>query len=118
MYSYRNHIRGIVDELVSNSIKADATKIETCIEVCDEFVAITIKDNGKGISPEKLQDIEDLLTQPRRAELEEYYGSLAGESSMGRGLSLIGMMSDEASITALPEGGTLIKVALKLDKKR
>jgi len=118
MYSYRNHIRGIVDELVSNSIKAGASKIETSIELCDEFVTIIIKDNGRGLSPEKLQEVEEILTQPRRAELEEYYGSLAGECSMGRGLSLVGMMSDEASITQLPEGGTIIRVALKLDKSR
>jgi signal transduction histidine kinase len=118
MYSYRNHIRGIVDELISNAIKAKATKIESSIEVCDEFVTIIVKDNGKGIVPEKLEELEDVLTQPRRTELEEYYGSLAGESSMGRGLALVGMMTDEASIKNRPDGGVEVKVALRLDSSR
>jgi signal transduction histidine kinase len=118
MYSYRNHIRGIIDELVSNSIKAKASKIEASIEVCDEFVTIIVRDNGNGIAPERLEELEDQLTQPRRTELEEYYGSLAGESSMGRGLSLVGMITDEASITSTPGVGTEIKVALRLNKSR
>jgi signal transduction histidine kinase len=118
MYSYRNHIRGIIDELIDNSIKAGSTKIQSSVEVCDEFVTIIVKDNGRGIAPDKLEELEDQLVQPRRIELEEYYGSLAGESSMGRGLALIGMMTDEATIKTKEGEGTEIKVALRLDPSR
>ncbi len=56
--------------------------------------------------------------QPRRAELEEYYGSLAGECSMGRGLAMVGMMTDEASIKTKVGEGTEIKVAMRLETSR
>ncbi|NCB38756.1 MAG: ATP-binding protein [Erysipelotrichia bacterium] len=118
MYSYRNHIRGIVDEFVSNSMKAKASKIDVSIEVLDDFVTISAKDNGIGIPPEKLEELEEQLMQPRRHELEEYYGSLAGDSSMGRGLTLVGMITDDASIKSTPGVGTEIKVALKLNSSR
>lgn len=118
MYSYRNHIRGIVDEFVSNSMKAKASKIDVSIEVLDDFVTISAKDNGIGIPPEKLEELEEQLMQPRRYELEEYYGSLAGDSSMGRGLTLVGMITDDASIKSTPGVGTEIKVALKLNSSR
>jgi len=61
MYSYRNHIRGIVDEFVSNSIKAKATKIDVKIEVAGDYITITVKDDGTGIKPEQLAELEEQL---------------------------------------------------------
>ncbi len=118
MYSYRNHIRGIVDEFVSNSIKAKATKIDVKIEVAGDYITIAVKDDGAGIKPEQLAELEEQLYQPRRVELEEYYGSLAGDSSMGRGLALVGMITDDASIESTPGVGTEIRVALKLNPSK
>jgi hypothetical protein len=37
---------------------------------------------------------------------------------MGRGLALVGMMTDEASIKNRPDGGVEVKVALRLDSSR
>lgn len=98
MDTHRKHIRGIVDELMNNAIKAGATEIDVSVKVLPEEIRIVVKDNGRGMTPEKLNEVTKALNQSRRDELEDYYGSLAGESMVGTGLSLVGMMIDEAEV--------------------
>ncbi len=104
------HIRGIVDELINNAIKAKASKINVSVEQDTNEVMISVEDNGKGISKEKLPEVMKNLQQPRRAELEEYYGALAGQSMIGTGLSLVGMMTDRALVETELGKGTKITV--------
>ncbi len=114
MHSYRRNIRGIVDELFNNAIKAGATSIEASVDFDGDQVVIKVKDNGKGMDEGKLKEAEKKLQRPRREELEDYYGSLAGQSFQGTGLSLVGMMTDKAEVISSPGRGTEITVYIKL----
>ncbi len=114
MKSIRGHIRGIVDELMNNAIKAKADKIDIDIRKDDKEVSISVVDNGQGMDEDKLRAVMKKLQQPRRYELEEYYGALAGESLVGTGLSIVGMMTDRAEVETELGKGTKIKVYLQL----
>ncbi len=119
MEKNRRHIRGIVDELLSNAIKAQASKIEVLVEEQGDEVCIRVIDNGHGIDGRKMEVVEKHLYQPRRDEIEDYYGALAGDSAVGTGLSLVGMMTDRASLKTALGCGTEITVYRRLrDSKR
>lgn len=113
MHSYRRNTRGIVDELFNNALKAGATTIEVQVDFSGDEVVIKVKDNGEGMDQQKLEEVKKKLERPRREELEDYYGSLAGLSFQGTGLSLVGMMTDSARIITDPGGGTEITVFMK-----
>lgn len=106
----RRHILGIVDELVSNALQAGATRINVHIENQADYCEVQVNDNGKGMNPDQARQVEALLRQPRREELEEYYGDLAGVSGYGSGLTIIGMLVDEAEVDSEPGRGTVIRV--------
>jgi len=112
MYSYRRNIRGIIDELLNNALKAEATNVDISVNFDGNQVKICVEDNGSGIEKEKLEEVKKKLFQPRREELEDYYGSLAGQSYVGTGLSLVGMMTDKVEIETVPGKGTKITVFL------
>lgn len=111
---YKQHVRGIIDELIKNSMKAKASRIDTSIELEGNEVKITVKDNGQGMNEESLEVVRKKLNQCRRYELEEYYGSLAGESSMGSGLSLVGMMTDSANVETEEGKGTTVEIVMRV----
>ncbi|MCR3922369.1 MAG: ATP-binding protein [Firmicutes bacterium] len=108
MYKERMHIKGIVIELMNNALKADATDVNISIRKLTDEVEIRVVDNGKGMTHEQNLVVKRKLEQPRRDELEDYYGALAGESMIGTGLGLVGMITDRAEVhTALGEGTTI-----------
>ncbi len=113
MHKWRKHIRGIVDELMNNAVKAKATKIDVSVAEKEQAIIINVKDNGIGMSKEKYAEVSKKLEQSRRVELEEYYGALAGESMIGTGLSLVGMMTDRAEIKTELGKGTEITVYIE-----
>ncbi len=115
MRSVRKYICGIVDELMNNAIKAKATTIDVNVEQIDDEVIIYVKDNGQGMTSEKLEEVKRKLQQPRRRELEEYYGALVGESMAGTGLSLVGMITDRAEVSSEPGKGTEITAYIRLN---
>lgn len=108
--SIRRHIRGIVDELVSNSLNAGALTVNVHIETRPEYFEVLIEDDGRGMDPEQTREVESLLRQPRREELEEYYGDLAGVSGFGSGLTIVGLLVDEAEVKSALGRGTKIRV--------
>lgn len=110
MINERRHIRGIVDELMSNAIKAKATQIDISIAQSDEAIQITVTDNGIGMDEAQVLATKRRLNKGRRDELEEYYGSLAGESLLGKGLALVSMLTDRAEVSSTPRQGTEITV--------
>jgi signal transduction histidine kinase len=54
-------------DIVQNSVVAQASNIEIRIEVDkkNDYLAIIITDNGKGMSPEFLQSVTDPYTTTR-----------------------------------------------------
>ena len=115
-YDWRK-LKGILGELVSNSFQAGATLLESKIEDQGDRVSIYVKDNGHGMSKEILEKARKLLSYPRRHELEEYYGNLAGKSVKSSGLSIIGMMTDDFEIQSEKGLGTEVCVIIYKDSK-
>lgn len=110
MIHERGKIKGIIDELVLNSMRARATSIHIDIEELEDSIRIVVEDNGTGMDPDKLDEIRSKLTSGRRDELDTYYGELCGESHAGTGLCLVAMMVDRAEIDSVPGGGTKVTV--------
>ncbi|UMZ74452.1 ATP-binding protein [Natranaerofaba carboxydovora] len=106
-------IKGILDELIRNSMKAGAKILEAKIEEKDDHFEIYIKDNGEGMDDKTLEHVKEALSMPRRCEIEEYYGNLVGHSSGDFGLSMIGMMTDDFYINSKKGKGTEIKIIRK-----
>ncbi len=115
MDAHRKHVRGIVDELMNNAIKAGATQIDVQVQMLEGEISIWVKDNGSGMSAERLAYVKKNLDRPRRDELEEYYGALAGESMVGTGLSLVGMMTDRSEVWSEKGKGTEIRLYRKTE---
>ncbi len=115
MDAHRKHIRGIIDELMNNSIKAGATEVDAKVELSENEIVIWVRDNGRGMNPDELAAVKKALQQPRRDELEDYYGALAGDSMVGTGLSLVGMMTDKAEVFSEPGKGTEIRLFRKTE---
>ncbi|OWZ82674.1 ATP-binding protein [Natranaerobius trueperi] len=105
-------IKGILDELLSNSFKAGATNIESKITSKDNKHVVYVKDNGKGMESDILEKAKEKLGQPRRDELEDYYGDLAGIAARNSGLTIVGMMIDDYVLISEPGKGTEITVII------
>ncbi len=110
---HRRRLQGIVDELVGNALNADATEVNASVVCKEDYCEIRVQDNGRGMDEEKAAEVLKMLKQPRRHELEEYYGDLAGISGSKSGLSIVGMLVDSAEVTSKPGEGTTIIVRVK-----
>lgn len=110
MRSEKAKIQGIVKELLSNSLNAEASEIKVDVNRESDVTIISVIDNGVGMDGKTVQQVMDLLNQPRRDELEDYYGSLAGNSQTASGLNVVGMLVDEAKVESGLSKGTTVKV--------
>lgn len=112
--SEEKKIQGIVNELISNSLDAKAMDIQVSINRNSDKIVITVKDNGHGMNKDTLNAVHELLNQPHRYELEDYYGGLAGNSMTASGLNIVGILVDEATVESDSNKGTTITVVRKL----
>lgn len=106
-------ILGIIDELLSSAIRTGARRVSIVYEDLGPEIQVEVVDNGPGFDEREKVRIREALNQPRRTEIEEYYGHLAGEWMAGMGLNLVGMMVDRAEIDSKPGQGTRIAVVRK-----
>lgn len=106
----KRRLRGIVDELVSNALNAGAKKVDVQIKNQSDHFEVRVDDDGSGMNLEQIREVEALLQQPRRGELEDYYGDLAGVSGFGSGLTIVSMLVDEAEVKSVLGRGTTIWV--------
>jgi len=103
-------MQGILNELLSNSFKAGATNVESKIKIEKDKCVVWVKDNGRGLSGETLEEVQNKLSQPRRFEIEEYYGQLAGRTAKSSGLNIVGMMIDDYILETEEGKGTEITI--------
>lgn len=111
MRSEKSKIQGIVKELMSNSLNAEASEIKVAVQRESDKTVVAVSDNGTGMDSKTVHQVMELLNQPRRDELEDYYGGLAGNSQTASGLSIVGMLVDEAKVESKLKKGTTVKVS-------
>jgi hypothetical protein len=89
-------------DIIQNSLSAGATRIEiqVCIDVKNNLLTIQIKDNGKGMTPEQVEQVTDPLFTSRttrkvglglplyRQSAEQSGGMLKIESEVGVGTTV------------------------------
>lgn len=104
-------------DIVQNSVVAQATNIEIKIEVDkkNDYLALFVNDNGKGMSPEFLQQVTDPYTTTRttrkvglgipllKQNAERTGGSMRIESVFGQGTLLKATLNPN-NIDCLPMG--------------
>lgn len=100
----------IIDELLSYAIAEKASEIAINIKTEGSTIAITLSDNGRSaLSERQLEKLKRILNQPRRDDLEEYYGQLLGHGTHDSGLALIAAMTDRVEIETNDQG-TIIRL--------
>jgi len=93
-------------DIVQNSVVAQATNIEIKIEVDkkNDYLALIVNDNGKGMSPEFLKQVTDPFTTTRTTR------------KVGLGIPLLKQNAEQAGGCMLIESvlgqGTLLKATL------
>jgi signal transduction histidine kinase len=101
-----NNIFRIIQEAINNSIKySGAKRIDVTFEKTDNFIVISVKDNGKGFD-EKLVEKRSMNIESGRGffnmyERTEYInGSLDVKSSPGNGTSITLTVPVKSLVTA------------------
>ena len=104
-------------DIVQNSVVAQATNIEIKIEVDkkNDYLALFVNDNGKGMSPEFLQQVTDPYTTTRttrkvgldipllKQNAERAGGNMQIESFLGQGTTLKATLNPN-NMDCLPMG--------------
>lgn len=117
MLSVKRFVSGVVDELMANALQAGATEVDVKVQRLAQGIRIEVRDNGKGMTPAVLQEVQKTLNRPRRNEYDHYYGELAGETLVGRGLTIVSMLVDDAHVESSLGEGSIIVVFRKLSEK-
>lgn len=104
---------GIINALMRQALRGKATRIAVNLEHCEDMARIEVTDNGTGADQDELAIMLTKLNQPRREELAEYYGMLAGRS-VGDSLSIVGMMTDHVDVHSAVGRGTEVCVHMRL----
>lgn len=108
----------ILSELVKNSLDAESSEVNVNIKKADDFIEITVQDNGKGMNDETAKEVHAILNQPRKRVYDEYYSGLLGSNHSESGLKNIGYQVDESDVESSPEGTTIrVKRENKTNRK-
>ena len=95
-------------DLVTNSIEADSTRVIIAIQesVKSNLLKITIRDNGKGMSKDMVENVLDPFMTTRTTRSVGMGLSLMKQSAMDSGGDL--------TITSIPGKGTQVNIDLQL----
>ena len=105
MLKEKHKIVQLLDELLQYSLEAGPQKVVITVEDLADQVQITLEEVGAQRSGEECRQAERFLNAPRRNELQDYYGGLAGEESCGPcNLRVVGMMVDGGRLEQCKSG--------------
>jgi len=88
----------MLDEILSFSFLHQATKMDIKIEIDGNNTIIKFNDNSKDITGAKLEEIRELLNIEKQSEVEEYYWELIGQRDYADEFTIVGFMTDKATI--------------------
>ncbi|MBN1259303.1 MAG: sensor histidine kinase [Anaerolineae bacterium] len=108
MFKEKQKIVHVLDELLNYALRSNPQKVTITIEELEDRVQITVEDAGIELTDRECQDVARFLNTPRRNEMREYYGGLAGEETLHpRNLRIVGMMVDGGQLESCEGGGRL-----------
>src|SRR5690554_6073964 len=93
-------ILNIVNEVLRNSLVADASKIQITVDKEPDYFEIIIEDNGHGMDNDTLKKVDMDLTKPHQSIYDEYYSGLTGTTNSNSGLKIVGYQIDEAKVNS------------------
>lgn len=88
----------LVNEIMLLCFKLGADNINIDFKTIENKSIITINAKIISLSNNDLKIIKNLLSTPRRKDMEEYYWNLNGDDENNYELSLVGMMTDEVHV--------------------
>lgn len=109
-----NHLRRVVDHLLSNAVKftPDGGEIKVAVNSTDDHVVLEVSDTGIGIPAEKLEGIFDVFKQGDGSLTSRYGGLGVGLTIVRR---LVELHGGCVSATSPGEGaGTTFSVSLPI----
>ncbi|WP_102399580.1 hypothetical protein [Haloimpatiens massiliensis] len=89
----------IVSELMNFCYNNGGKDMSIDVKTKEDRTLIYIKSKIENLSETTLEISKKLLNAPRCHEIEEYYWNLTGDDDTDSELTLVGMMTDETSIT-------------------
>lgn len=89
----------IVSELMNFCYNNGGKNMTMDVKTEQNKTLIYIKSKIENLSKPTLESSKKLLNAPRCHEIEEYYWNLTGDDDTDSELTLVGMMTDETSIT-------------------
>lgn len=88
----------ITNEILNFCYRHNSNHISLDIKNYADKTIFNISSCIENLNEEYLEELRKLLSYPRYHEMEEYYWGLTGEASADSELTLVGMMTDEASV--------------------
>ena len=98
MSSYREKIRGMMDELIFFQLHAGAKNIEMSLQRKEDGIYLRFQSDVKHNAKECVERLNRYITVERDEAMEEYFWGLIGDDdgSDNEELQLIGQMADHA----------------------
>lgn len=88
----------IVNEIIAYCYHFNTDDISVNIKTLEDISYIEIKAIIKNFPKGAFENLNNALNTPRQREVEQYYWQLGGECEFDSELTLVGMMTDTASI--------------------
>ncbi|MDP2813356.1 MAG: hypothetical protein Q8S15_02655 [Erysipelotrichaceae bacterium] len=96
MRTHVKRIASIADEIMTFLLLENFSTLSLTIVPEGKVTTFRFVSENCSMPQEKLDEILEVLNQPRQIELETYYWSLLGESGADMSLSVVGRMIDSA----------------------
>ncbi|PKM86971.1 MAG: hypothetical protein CVU85_06735 [Firmicutes bacterium HGW-Firmicutes-10] len=96
MRTHVKRITSIADEITTFLLLENFSKLSMTIEPEGKTTKLRFVSENNSMTEEQLEEILQILNQPRQIELETYYWTLLGESGADMSLNVVGRMIDTA----------------------
>lgn len=106
MRTHVKRITSIADEITTFLLLENFSKLSMTIEPEGKITKLRFVSENSSMTEEQLEEILQILNQPRQIELETYYWTLLGESGADMSLNVVGRMIDTAQ--GYLENGTIV----------
>ncbi|MEG0775527.1 hypothetical protein [Clostridium sp.] len=88
----------IVSEIMNYLLKIGCKDVHIDYYINENIINFNFLCVIENLEKEFVDNMETLLSIPRRHDIEEYYWELTGDDDLDSELSLVGMMVDDATI--------------------